>query len=67
MYIFIDEAGIFIDPNNRDRNVVSTVGAIVIPHQSYTSIMEEFKQFKERWHIEGEKKVANYQSVKRMN
>ena len=56
MYIFIDEAGKFIDPNNREKGIISTVGAIVIPHDSYDIVIEKFQELKEKWGIKGETK-----------
>lgn len=54
MYIFIDEAGIFVDPNNTGKSIVSIVGALIIPHYAYDAILQGFIKLKKSWGIEGE-------------
>lgn len=56
MYIFIDEAGIFIDPAQTKKHNVSMIGALVIPEQYYSQIMQCMKEIKEEWGYEGEVK-----------
>jgi hypothetical protein len=52
---FIDEAGIFSNPNHPDKHNVSVVGALTIPDHSYEAVRGLLKTIKKEWGVtEGE-------------
>lgn len=56
MRTFIDEAGIFIDPAQTNLHKVSVVGGLVIPDDTYESVLNSFRFLKQRWGVSGEVK-----------
>ena len=48
MNVFVDEAGIFVIPQN-NKSTVSCVGALVLPESSTTEIFNCFEKLKESW------------------
>lgn len=56
MRTFIDEAGIFIDPAQTNLHKVSAVGGLVIPDDTYESVLDSFRFLKQKWGISGEVK-----------
>ena len=48
MKIFIDESGVFANPNGKE-NCVSSVGALVIPECDYENTINQFECLKNRW------------------
>ncbi len=56
MKTFIDEAGIFTDPQQSNAHKVSAVGALVIPDCSYAGVCDLLTQLKDQWGVKGEVK-----------
>lgn len=50
MHIFIDETGIFANPNKKDESV-SAVGALCIPSRRLDSLCEKFARLKAKWGV----------------
>lgn len=51
MIIYIDEAGIFSNPNKKP-NYISCVGGLAIPETCIDRIFDEFKRLKKSWNLE---------------
>ncbi len=54
MKTFIDEAGIFTDPQQSNTHKVSAVGALVIPDCFYVGVCALLTQLKDQWRVKGE-------------
>jgi hypothetical protein len=52
MHIYIDESGIFANPENKTE-AVSCVGGLVLPDRQRRSIFKEIKRLTRGWLLEG--------------
>lgn len=63
MKTFIDEAGIFIDPQYTNTHKISVVGALVIPDSSYIAVCDFFVELKRQWGFTGEVKGSQLTEI----
>lgn len=64
MNIYIDEAGIFVKPNE-NKCAISTVGALILPENKTKIIFSKFEGLKNKWGFKGkEVKEVNLMNLR---